>query len=49
MNRVMYAIVSAAFAYGSYEVLTDLYIQPLISGLLAFGWSFFLLKTIMGD
>jgi len=38
-----------AFAAGSYQILTDSYEQPLISGLMGFGTVFFLLSAIYGD
>ncbi len=49
MNRFIYALISAAYAYGCYVVLTDLHSQPVVSGLMSFGTTFFLTKTIFGD
>lgn len=42
-------IIALAFAAGSYQVLTDTYSQPLISGLMGFGTAWFLIKAIRGD
>jgi len=49
MNRYIYALISAAYAYGSYVVLTDMYSQPVVAGLMSFGTTFFFVKTIFGD
>ena len=49
MNRFIYALISAAYAYGSYVVLTDMYSQPVVAGLMSFGTTFFFVKTIFGD
>lgn len=47
--RLIYALSSAAYAYGSYVVLTDFHSQPVVAGLMSFGTTFFLTKTIFGD
>jgi hypothetical protein len=49
MNRLMYILISAVFAVGSHQILTDAYEQPYISALMGFGVSFFFFKAILGD